>query len=212
MSRPPDLSTKQDKERLRAAARRARAGVTGLARHRAADAIAGQAITLPLPPGLVIGCYWSVGTELSTEPLIRALLAMGRTVGLPRTMAPAAALRFFRWRAHEPLTSDILGFPSPRDGVELIPDALFIPLVGFDRSGGRIGQGAGFYDRTLAQLRRTKPDVLTIGVAFACQELAEVPVEAHDQPLDYILTEEGLITARTASDGANPFDLQTASL
>jgi 5-formyltetrahydrofolate cyclo-ligase len=67
---------------------------------------------------------------------------------------------------------------------------VFAPLLAFDRRGGRLGQGGGHYDRTLANLRRMK-SVLVIGLAYAGQELHEIPMEPHDQRLDAILTETG---------------------
>ena len=73
------------------------------------------------------------------------------------------------------------------------PEILIVPLVAFDRSGGRLGYGGGFYDRSLEGLR-TKRATLAIGFAFAAQEAENLPLEATDQPLDMIVTERGIIT------------------
>lgn len=73
-------------------------------------------------------------------------------------------------------------------------DALLIPLVGFDARGNRLGMGAGFYDRALAQRHGRRP--LAIGVAFSCQEADELPTDPWDQPMDYIVTDTGIIDAR----------------
>lgn len=70
-------------------------------------------------------------------------------------------------------------------------DALFIPLVGFDRAGNRLGMGAGFYDRSLSGLRRLKP--LLIGIAFSSQEVLRLPTDPWDIPLDYIVTDREII-------------------
>ena len=75
------------------------------------------------------------------------------------------------------------------------PDVLFIPLAAFDRRGYRIGYGAGHYDRALASLKAKKP-VLAIGIAYATQEVPEVPAEPHDQRLDFVLTEREAISCR----------------
>jgi 5-formyltetrahydrofolate cyclo-ligase len=70
----------------------------------------------------------------------------------------------------------------------LSPDLILAPLLAFDRRGGRLGQGGGSYDRTLATLRAAG-EVFVIGLAFAGQEIDRVPTEPHDQGLDAILTE-----------------------
>jgi 5-formyltetrahydrofolate cyclo-ligase len=81
--------------------------------------------------------------------------------------------------------------PGP-DAPELSPELLFVPLAGFDRQGHRIGYGAGFYDLTLAQLR-ARQKITAVGIAYACQEIEKVPAEAHDEKLDFVLTEAELI-------------------
>lgn len=70
-------------------------------------------------------------------------------------------------------------------------DAILMPLVGFDRSGNRLGMGAGFYDRSLVGLRRPRPTL--IGIAFDCQQTAHIPADPWDVPLDYIVTNRGII-------------------
>jgi 5-formyltetrahydrofolate cyclo-ligase len=107
-----------------------------------------------------------------------------------------AALVF---RLHEPgeaLAPDALGVPAPTAAAqEVWPDVVFTPVLAFDRNGGRLGQGGGHFDRTIEALRARKP-VVVIGVAYAGQEVAEVPLEPHDQRLDGILTETGYIPVR----------------
>jgi len=83
----------------------------------------------------------------------------------------------------------IWDIPIPPQGTEEVyPDLLLIPMLAFDRQGFRLGYGGGFYDRTLAMLRNMKP-VTAIGVAYAAQEMSEVPHAAYDQPLVWIMTE-----------------------
>ena len=81
--------------------------------------------------------------------------------------------------------------PMP-EAPEVKPDILLVPLVCFDRSGQRVGYGAGYYDRTIAALRALKK-VTTIGIAFAMQEIPQVPATEHDQRLDFVLTEKEII-------------------
>ena len=78
------------------------------------------------------------------------------------------------------------------------PELVVTPLLAFDGSGGRMGQGGGYYDRTLGQLR-AEGRVFVVGLAFAGQEVEKLPAEDHDQPLDAVLTEAGF--RRFAKDG-----------
>ena len=75
---------------------------------------------------------------------------------------------------------------------EVLPDVLLVPMLAFDRKGFRLGYGGGFYDRTLAKLRAVKP-VIAIGVAYHAQIVDEVPRDAFDAPLDYVMTEQETI-------------------
>jgi len=141
------------------------------------------------PDDRIFALYHPSGSELDPTPL-RARLPAGK-VALPAAQSREGALVF---RLHEPgqaLVPDALGIPSPGPtAAAVLPDVVFAPLLAFDRRGGRLGQGGGHYDRTLANLRRMK-SVLVIGLAYAGQELHEIPMEAHDQRLDAILTETG---------------------
>jgi 5-formyltetrahydrofolate cyclo-ligase len=85
------------------------------------------------------------------------------------------------------------GAQIPASGAWMIPQIVIVPLVAFNRSGGRLGYGGGFYDRTLEELRAAKP-TLAIGFAYTAQEDENLPLEATDQPLDLIVTEQGVIT------------------
>ncbi len=91
------------------------------------------------------------------------------------------------------LETDAFGLPAPpADAEPRVPELVITPLLGFDRRGGRLGQGAGCYDRTLAALRAQGP-VFALGLAYAAQETGAAPCEPHDQLLDAILTEKGYI-------------------
>ncbi|MEM6481442.1 MAG: 5-formyltetrahydrofolate cyclo-ligase, partial [Pseudomonadota bacterium] len=72
------------------------------------------------------------------------------------------------------------------------PEIVIVPLVAFDRMGGRLGYGGGFYDRTLERLRAQRP-TLAVGFAYAAQEASELPLELTDQPLDLVITEMEVI-------------------
>jgi 5-formyltetrahydrofolate cyclo-ligase len=144
-----------------------------------------------------VSVFSSIRNEPDTLPLITALADAGFVTALPVTIAGAARLTFRRWRPGEPTRPGQMKIPEPLDSAETIdPDLLFVPLACFDRRGHRIGFGAGHYDRTLAALR-AMGRVTAVGVAFASAE-ADVPDEAHDQRLDFVLTERELIDCGSA--------------
>jgi 5-formyltetrahydrofolate cyclo-ligase len=100
------------------------------------------------------------------------------------------------WRLGEPLASGVWGIREPKpDAPEVFPDILIVPLLAFDRRGHRIGYGAGYFDMTIAALRARKP-VVAAGIAFAAQEIAEVPTTPRDARLDLVLTEREVIDWR----------------
>jgi len=137
--------------------------------------------------GQVFALYHAAGSELDPTPL-RARLPAGH-VALPVATSRQGALVFRLHKTGEALVPDALGIPAPNLSAEpALPDVVVAPLLAFDRRGGRLGQGGGHYDRTIANLRRMKT-VFVVGLAYAGQELPEIPMEPHDQRLDAILTE-----------------------
>ncbi len=146
-------------------------------------------------PGLIVSGYWPFRSEIDPRPLMLRFVRAGGELLLPVTPAKGAdtPLRFHRWNADDILHPSAFGMHEPHPSTETAdPDVVLVPLLAFDRSGGRLGYGAGHYDRTLQQLRAIKP-VVAIGLAFAAQEIDAVPMDAHDQRLDAILTERGYI-------------------
>ncbi len=186
---PPD-SDDFDKPTLRAAMRKLR---RVLAR-TAPDAATRAAALLPLErlaPFSVIGGYVGQGGELDPAPLIARLTAGGARFALPAAVSRDAPLVFRAADEPAALQPDIFGLPAPSPGAPpLTPDLIIAPLLAFDRRGGRLGQGAGCYDRTLRDLRAAG-SLFVIGLAYAGQEVVAVPSDAHDQALDAILTETG---------------------
>lgn len=85
-----------------------------------------------------------------------------------------------------------LPFMEPNKSSDICtPNIIIVPMVGFDKKGNRLGYGGGYYDRTIEKLRKKNPDILLIGVAFSCQEVAKLPISQYDQSLDIIITESG---------------------
>jgi 5-formyltetrahydrofolate cyclo-ligase len=145
-----------------------------------------------LPPFRVAALYRALGSEIDPGPLGLRLAASGVRLALPVVVAPDAPLLFRLADADVVLAPDALGVPAPGPEAEAVaPDLIVTPLLGFDASGGRIGQGGGFYDRTLASLRR-KAQVFALGLAYDGQEVDRLAIDHHDQPLDGVLTPSGL--------------------
>lgn len=135
--------------------------------------------------------YHPVGGEMDPGPLLGRLAALGCRLALPAAVARGEPLRFRAADQARDLVADALGIPSPGEyAPSLVPDLVIAPVLAFDRGGGRLGQGAGLFDRTLARLR-SSGHVFVLGLAYAGQEVGSVPVGPHDERLDAILTEAG---------------------
>jgi 5-formyltetrahydrofolate cyclo-ligase len=127
---------------------------------------------------------------------MRRFAEAGAQLALPCVTGRGQPLVMRAWRFGEPLVSGQWGLREPAaDAPEVLPDFLLVPLAAFDRAGHRIGYGAGYYDMTIARLRALKP-VTPIGVAFAMQEVLQVPADERDARLDLVLTECEVIDLR----------------
>jgi 5-formyltetrahydrofolate cyclo-ligase len=166
--------------------------------HEAGAAAAAQALValferrVTVPSEAVVSGYWPGGAELDDRPLLERLSARGHRVVLPVVIERDAPLIFRVWRPGDPVVKGNGAWVPAATAPELEPDLLLVPLIGFDRHGTRLGQGAGYYDRTLLKLRGDRA-ITALGVGYAVQELPDIPTGPYDQPLDAILTEAGLI-------------------
>lgn len=187
-----DMNAIPDKRALRAHMRALRAHLK--AARPDAGVLAAERLPLEaLPPFATFAGYVACGSEIDPLPLMQRLAEAGARPALPVAERLEAALEFRAWDRGSPLQPDAFGIPAPAPSAAVVaPDLVIAPLLAFDRRGGRLGQGAGHYDRSLADLRRTRR-VFVLGLAYAGQELAEIPLEAHDQRLDAILTETEFI-------------------
>jgi 5-formyltetrahydrofolate cyclo-ligase len=186
------------KKAIRAAVLPARAAFAAEQGEAASAALATQALTLPelSVPAAVVGGYWPIRGEADPRPLLAELLARGAILSLP--VVTGEGLLFRRWRTGAPLVPAGLGtFGPPTDAPLITPSILLVPLAAFDRRCHRLGYGKGFYDHTIARLAAAvpHPTLVTIGLAYAMQEVPHIPVEAHDRRLDVIVTERGVIRA-----------------
>jgi 5-formyltetrahydrofolate cyclo-ligase len=142
----------------------------------------------------IVGGYHPQGAEMDPLPLLARFAAS--SLAMPAAVSSDEPLVYRAWAEGDPLAPDAMGIPAPLASAPLAaPDLVIVPLLAFDRRGGRIGQGGGHFDRTLQALRAAG-QVFALGLAFAGQEIAAVPIEDHDQPLDAILTEKRYIKAR----------------
>ncbi|HEX3182074.1 MAG TPA: 5-formyltetrahydrofolate cyclo-ligase [Beijerinckiaceae bacterium] len=188
---------------LRRAALEGRAGVPDEIRRAFAIRAARDGLALARHHGSrSAAAYFPVRGEADPLPLLAELAAAGIETSLPRLAGRGKPLRFHLWRPGDALVDTPLGLREPSAGSPLLePDLLIVPLAAFDRTGHRIGYGAGYYDATLAALTAKKQ--LAIGLAFAAQEVASIPAEPHDQPLAFVITERETIDCRTSRKHAS---------
>ncbi|WP_342078609.1 5-formyltetrahydrofolate cyclo-ligase [Yoonia sp. SS1-5] len=142
--------------------------------------------------GVPLAGYMAMRTEIDPLAAMEEASAHG-PVSVPVIIGAAQPLRFRTWTPGCPMQPGEFGAAIPQDGDWMTPEIVIVPLVAFDRQGGRLGYGGGFYDRTLEGLRKSRA-TLAIGFAFAAQEADKLPLEPTDQPLDMIVTETGVIT------------------
>ncbi|WP_127091231.1 5-formyltetrahydrofolate cyclo-ligase [Aquabacter cavernae] len=189
VSSPPSLPEQKAALRREALARRAAMGEAGRALAAATAAAHAPALLSP-GSGRVVALFAPFRDEIDTAPLAALLWDAGVAVALPVVVTRDAPLVFRAWRPGDLLEPQgPYRIPTPgAHAPDLVPDDLMVPLAAFDRRGYRIGYGAGFYDRTLALLRAER-SVRAFGYGFSCQEVAEVPAEPHDEPVDGMITE-----------------------
>lgn len=166
----------------------------GYMRRKAAHAAGGDAMAqarllefLEPHAGQTISGYMPIRTEINPVPVMARMAASG-FVTVPVIEAAMVPLKFRQWAPECKMVPGTFGAKVPATGAWLEPEVLIVPLIAFDRNGGRLGYGGGFYDRTLEVLRARRPTI-AVGFAYAEQECEGLPLEATDQPLDVIVTE-----------------------
>ena len=141
--------------------------------------------------GVPLAGYMPIRTEIDPLPAMAEASAYG-PVAVPVIRAQGAPLVFSQWEPDCTLIDGPFGASVPKTERLIVPEVVIVPLVAFTRAGGRLGYGGGFYDRTLEQLRNTRP-TMAIGFAYGAQEAEALPLEKTDQPLDMIITENDVI-------------------
>jgi 5-formyltetrahydrofolate cyclo-ligase len=185
-----------EKAALRRAALARRGALPPEQRVAAAAAIATRPLPVRVAAGMVVSGYMPIRSELDPGPLMRRFVEAGAGLALPVVVGRGRPLVFRAFAPGVALVTAGFGLLEPAaEAPEVVPDVLLVPLACFDRSGHRIGYGAGHYDTTLAALRAEKA-VVAIGIAFAAQEIARVPATAQDARLDLVVTETDVIDLR----------------
>ncbi|QWE12410.1 5-formyltetrahydrofolate cyclo-ligase [Polynucleobacter sp. AP-Titi-500A-B4] len=154
-----------------------------------------------------VALYWPIQDELDLRPALMAWSTnvVGRRLALPFAR-PDKHLDFYEWQDGDSLIPSKHGVPEPDpnnlDRPAITPDCILIPCVGWSSSNKngkthywRLGYGGGYFDRTLADLRKKNPKLVCIGIGFDWQKLndAQWAAQTHDEPLDMLLTESGLL-------------------
>lgn len=142
--------------------------------------------------GPVVAGYIAVQDELSPEPLIERLKLAGAAIALPRINSDNI-MEFRLWEPGDPLVKGRFDLMEPAGTAPMAsPGLVLVPALGFDSHGNRLGYGKGHYDRALTDLRASGR-VFACAVAYKVQMLDDLPAEAHDQPLDWAVTEQGSV-------------------
>ena len=186
-----DDKIEEAKAALRIKAHAARAALPQADRADAALAVRQHFFeSITLNAGDIVAAYWRIRDELDCQPILVRLMDSNQTVVLPVVLGPDEPLDLRVWEQGASLYEAGFGTLAPSElAPKAEPDIVIMPLLGFDKMGTRLGYGGGYYDRTLAKMRK-KP--MLVGLAFAAQELDAIPREAHDVPLDAIVTEAGM--------------------
>ncbi len=190
-SGPGALPGHPDKPALREALRTRRAALFAALGDgaRAAEEAAADHLLPHIPAGAIVALYLKIQDEIDPEPLIDSLHARGQRMALPH-LADRTTMAFRVWTPGDPLERGPMRLRQPLpDSPEIAPDIIVTPLLGFDRTGGRIGQGASHYDRAFDRF----PGARRLGYAWSVQEVTDVPHDPWDIALHAIVTEREFI-------------------
>lgn len=143
---------------------------------------------LPIPKHAIVAGYMPLRDEADPRLLMHAIALRGHRLALPVIDAGGRTLSFHEWKEGDPISLNSYGIAEPAiPSAPVEPGVMLVPLLAFDASGHRLGYGGGYYDRVLERMT-----VRAIGIAYAGQEVKQLPRGQHDRRLDMILTERGL--------------------
>ena len=138
-----------------------------------------------------IGCYYPSNYEIDTLEIINFLRKKNLHICLP-IIKKNHQMDFFEWSENDPLKINKYGIVEPVSKKKMFPDIILLPLVAFDKNLNRLGYGGGFYDRYIYKISKIKK-VMKIGLSYSYQEVKNLPINIHDQKLDFVFTEKGII-------------------
>ena len=142
-----------------------------------------------------VGSFMSIRSEISTNKLNLAILDIKKKLAFPKIEQNSETLIFKTTNSDKSFKLGKFNIPEPtNDNKEIIPQLFFVPCLGFDLKGYRIGYGGGFYDKTFEKLKKLNLLFYTVGFAYDEQKLNKLPIEKFDYKLDFVLTEKQLYT------------------
>ena len=189
------LKTWRKAERIRLLAARAALDTATLERHRR-DIDAHLSRSFPGLASAKLAFYWPIKGEYDARHLVRTLRELGALTALPVVVAPKHPLVFREWHPGTEMAVGPLDIPYPANSPEMVPDAVLLPMNGWDPAGYRLGYGGGFFDRTLASISK-RPRV--IGVSYELARMDTIHPQTWDIPMDWVVTERGVYRRDPAS-------------
>ncbi len=137
--------------------------------------------------------YYPSNYEVNTLNLLNLIKRKKNIKLLLPVIKPNSQMKFIRWDHLDLLKVNKYGILEPAIRKKsLIPNAVLVPLLAYDKNNYRLGYGKGYYDRFLNRYLKLNKNIITIGVAFSFQKYNKLPISKFDARLDYILTEKGI--------------------
>ena len=142
-----------------------------------------------------VASFISIRSEISTVQLNKKIIDLDKILSLPVIDKNSQEIIFKKFNSNENFTLGKFNIPEPpKENKEILPQLIFVPCLGFDLKGFRIGYGGGYYDKTFAKFKKLNLNFYTVGFAFDKQKQNEIPTEKFDYKLDFVLTEKQLYT------------------
>ena len=194
------LDSAVTKAELRALGLARRAGLTEAERREGSVRAAERLLPL-LREGETVSLFWPMRDEIDPRSLIPAIEAKGGRIIMPVIQKRRMFFRLFE--GEDSLEKGVFGTSHPKEEQPVLdPDFIVAPLAAFDRQGGRIGYGAGYYDTAIGDLAARRKMCRLTGIGFAAQEVDDIPLEPHDVRLPLIATERELVRTVLMHTGA----------